>query len=181
MCIVLLTAATPSESGENVAWDPDCEPLNRAYATTRGTDRYSVVLYRVASDGALTPQLQWRFTERDLFERDVSSNTGKWLRSNPPAWAIWDKMGPKFSSCTLVAKDSGHAGLGSKYTAKWHGYPYAADAEIWLSSDDQRFAKVLRHYQYGRWQFAFPVAMEVFNFDPASASRPAAFKSNVVD
>ncbi|MBP1874915.1 hypothetical protein J2Z19_004648 [Ensifer adhaerens] len=179
--LTLLALATTATAEEKVVWDPNCEPVNRAYAATRSTDRYSVVLYQVSPSGDIKPHLEGRFTERAYFERDVSSSTGKWIQHSPPGWAIWDSKGPRFSECKIVGGVDGNSESGGHYTARWHGYPYEADAEIWISGGDKRLAKVVRRYRNGRWRFAFPNVLEVFNFDPASAAPPSEFEPKVVN
>ncbi|AJD41190.1 hypothetical protein RGR602_CH01859 [Rhizobium gallicum bv. gallicum R602sp] len=47
-----------------------------------------------------------------------------------------------------------------------------ANMDLWDSDKDGRIVKTLRRYDDPIWEFSFPVALEVFNYDPASAVTP---------
>jgi hypothetical protein len=171
--LTLLTAAGSSVARENIPWDPNCSPINRALADTWSADRLSAMLYEVKPDGTLRPHMEGRFTEAAVYERNLASAHNKWTVSRREGWSLWDRFGPRFSGCKLAAQDSRALGSGSRYTANWYGFPYKADAEVWPSPDDKTVSKLLRHYDGTNWQFPFPNVLVVFNLDPASAVEPA--------
>ncbi|WEX77876.1 hypothetical protein PYH37_002710 [Sinorhizobium numidicum] len=167
---VLSTADTFAAPRRN-SWDPNCSPVFEAYAATRSTYRYSQVFYEVKSDGTLKSHGEARFTETAVYDRNLTSARNKWVVSRRTGWSLWDNFGPKFAGCKLVAESDGTSEFGRRYTATWYGFPYEADAEIWLSRDGKTMAKVLRRYRT-KWEFPFPNVLEVMNLDPASAAEP---------
>lgn len=170
--LALLMGTGGSVAQESIPWDPNCVPVHGALRRTWSAESMSAMIYELKSDGTLKPHLEARFTDSTVFERNLSSERNKWVASRRIGWSPWGRFGPRFSGCKLAAKDSGEAQSGSRYTAKWYGFPYEADVEIWLSLGDNTVVKLLRRYSGTRWQFPFPNALLVFNLDPASAIEP---------
>ncbi|WP_373413867.1 hypothetical protein [Ensifer aridi] len=170
--LIGLLAADISAAQERIPWDPNCSPVHGALRATWSAERFSAMIYEVRPDGTLRPHMEARFTDSAVFERSLGSERNRWIASRREGWSAWDRFGPKYSGCKLATKDGGNTGSGRRYTAKWYGFPYKADAELWLSPDAKIVSKLLRRYSGTRWEFPFPNALLVFNLDPASALEP---------
>ncbi|MEY9536251.1 hypothetical protein [Sinorhizobium fredii] len=170
--VFLSPAAGAWAAPKKTPWDPNCAPVHRAFRATFSAERLSAVTYEVKPDGSLKAFREARFTDAAVFERSLSSPGNRWIVSRRGGWSPWEEFGPRYSGCKLVPGNDPASPSGSRYTTYWHGFPYEADAEIWLSEGDETVAKVFRRYGNSNWQFPFPNAVIVYNLDPASAAEP---------
>ncbi|PDT45038.1 hypothetical protein CO661_25690 [Sinorhizobium fredii] len=170
--VPFLLAAGAWATPKKIPWDPNCAPVHRAFRATFATERLSAITYEVKPDGSLKAFGEARFTDAAVFERSLGSPSNRWIVSRRGAWSPWEEFGPRYSGCKLVAGNDPASRSGSRYTADWHGFPYEADVEIWLSEGDETVAKLVRRYPNSNWQFPFPNALIVYDLDPASAAEP---------
>ncbi|ULJ73577.1 hypothetical protein [Rhizobium gallicum] len=149
--------------------DPTCDAVNAAYVKTRQSREYSDTVYQVKEDGSIKLYIESRVTKTEAFERYAFSK--EWRSFDPNAWSIFDRQGPKFTNCTFVENTKIGSEPAKHYNARWHKFPFSADIGIWVSDNDGRLMKNLRRYD-DPWEFSFQNALEVFNYDPASAVAP---------
>ncbi|MER9417667.1 hypothetical protein NKI95_17005 [Mesorhizobium sp. M0306] len=163
-------ASAPS-AGERPRPDPSCLDVNNAYRQRNRPPHYSTMTYQVKDDGSLKPFYAFRVVKDNSYTKYSFSD--KWLAHGQPYFSIMDRMGPKFTSCKLMGEDSSVLGKLLHYSATWHSFPYTAAAELWVTQHNHRLMKLVRHYPDTGWEFPFPVAVDLYDYNPAQ-TLPAA-------
>ncbi|WFU86333.1 hypothetical protein QA644_14470 [Rhizobium sp. CC1099] len=149
--------------------DPTCDAVNAAYVKTRQSREFNVSINKVKEDGSLEPYVEGRFTETEGV--NIYAHSRRQQRFDRNNWSTVDQHGPKFTDCTFVESTKIGSEPAKYYNARWHRFPYSANSDIWVSDIDGRMMKTLRRYD-DPWEFTFQNALEVYNYDPASAVAP---------
>lgn len=139
--------------------DASCDAVNRAYQNTVGRGSVQDAVYEVGADSnSLFAESRWigRFAYSHQIQEVV---WGRWQRIY---LQTMEDGRPVFSNCHPInASVSGPRSL--KYEAHYERRGSTASATIWI--EDDRMARIERHFDPGKSPYPFAVSLEIFTDD----------------
>ncbi|OWK22589.1 hypothetical protein AJ87_42605 [Rhizobium yanglingense] len=155
--------------------DFSCAVVNEAYVKTHTSETFSVDIQKVETDDSSKPFIALRVSKPFWFRK--YSYSKKWTRFDTETWSLKDRDDPKFTDCQLLGDVLLDKVPTKHISARWHQFPFNADIEIWISIAHGRLIRTLRKYDEPR-QFSSPSVLELYDYNPASASPPLSTSSN---
>ncbi|TDW16579.1 hypothetical protein EV128_13431 [Rhizobium azibense] len=154
-----LAGGAPSQGPE---LDPTCTAVNEADVNTRKGYGYRELVLQPFKGGKTKEFIEIIFKASGSFERYSGRST--WQKFDLSEVNPYDQ---RFTSCTFVDSHNGY-----HYYANWNKPGYRASAEIWLTRDRNRLAKVIRRYPPDRKEFPFSTVISIFDYNAKKAKQP---------
>lgn len=150
--------------------DLSCKAVNDAFVATFHVPALTVKTYGLKPDGSTKLHDEARYNAGRVYEKLAVSD--RWMKNYRGGVETTDEHGPIFTACRELKAEAGDEPALRHYAATWHGFPFKAAYEVWVSRESGRATKATLDYSHTTWQFPFPKAVELFSYDPADAMPP---------
>lgn len=168
--MLIIVGHSARVKSESLPLDVGCKAVNDAYVTTRTTPTYSETIYSRKPDGSLELKQRIIVTGDLAYWSDYDAIN--WETTSRSDWSLFDGNGPKFTQCAHLQDEPSAEGVLQHFSVVWHKGDFIVPSEVSIFEKNGRFAKFLRDYEHVPWQFPFPVAVEIFDYDAAHAVSP---------
>jgi hypothetical protein len=159
----LADSARADRFNEAELLDPTCTAVNEAYVNTHKGYYYRELIHQPFKRGETKAYIEIIYTAANIFQRYSGRPT--WQKSGIPEIEPYER---RYTSCTFVDSLKG-----AHYYANWHKPGYLASAEVWLTQDGKKLAKVVRRYPPEGKEFPFSTVISTFDYNAQEAKRPA--------